>query len=168
MKKQLFITFLVLPLLSFAQVFTFLKPTIIDTAIELKPDTFQFILQDLTIVIKGEGSSIVKFKNNKPIDSSTIDFGSYYHIYNAGYLLKNKRIYFLFFIKENGKNYTALYSFKINNFKRRPKRLHFINCFDLKSSTLNGDILKLEFTNKTYNINLSTGLQEEDKFVEIE
>ena len=78
-----------------------------------------------------------------------------------GYLLKNKRIYFLFFIKENGNNYTALYSFKEKKLNDS-KCIHFINCFQLDSDFLNGNILTLKFSNRTYDINLKSDLKKKD------
>lgn len=151
------------PLFSIGQVFAFFKPqTIIDTTQLLKADTFQFTINDATILIADEGG-IFKIKENKVVDSTSIDFGYMYHIYNVGYFLKGKRIYFMFFIREGGWDYAALYSYKIKNLKGY-KRLHFVNCFDLKSSALDGDILKLEFSNKSYNINLKNELQSGDDY----
>jgi hypothetical protein len=162
MIKPLIFTFILLPFLSIGQAFTFLKQqTIIDTIHELKADTFQFKINDVTILIKDEGTSILKIIKNKIVDSAEIDFGSWFHIYNMGYLLKNKRIYFLFFIKENGDNYAALYSFN-------EKKLKDTKCFHLDSDVLNGDTLTLKFSNRTYNINLKNDLKKKDRNADFE
>lgn len=173
--RFIFTIIIFIPLFSNGQqVFTFIERlTPIDTAIDAKASltdtvSFKFNINSDTIFFSNSGCRVIKKNSENMIIESGIDFGYRYDIYRLGYFVYVDRIYFIFFIREGGydrghprKDYAALYSFKKNKLDDL-KRIHFVNCFELKSSVLEEEYLRLNFSNKSYKINLLKDLFKED------
>jgi len=165
---------MLIPLLSNGQqAFTFVERLVpIDTAIDAREsltDTiaFKFTIDSDTLFFSNSGCGIIKKNYDNSIINTWIDFGYKYTIYRLGYFVYSDRIYFIFFIREGGyeggrrRDYATLYSFEKNKLDDM-KRIHFVNCFELKSSALEKNFLQLNFSNKNYNINLKKHLFKED------
>ena len=179
--RLLFTIIIFTPLFSKAQqAFTFVERIApIDTSIEASKsltDTigFKFNIDFDTLFFSNSGCGIIKKNSGNTIINTSIDFGYKYVIYRLGYFVFGDRVYFVFFIREGGydrddprKDYAALYSFTKNKLDGM-KRIHFVNCFELKSSVLEKNHLKLNFSNKSYNIDLIKGLFKEDAKCDIE
>jgi hypothetical protein len=131
-------------------------------------DTFQIKLQKFDIIYTKTSSfyGLQDAVRSKLVNDSNklfhLDLGQYYEVYNLQFLVYKKQLFILFFLNENGTNYSSLYSFDILSIKKNKNRkiddkkrhIKFNCCNVLLSSKLDGNILTLNFDNGTFNVDL--------------